>query len=37
VGGDDWVVDLGRALRSLGLEVLMAADTMVLLSAESAR
>jgi hypothetical protein len=23
VGGDDWVVDLGRALRSLGLEVLM--------------
>jgi NhaP-type Na+/H+ or K+/H+ antiporter len=23
VGGEDWVVDLGRALRSLGLEVLM--------------
>lgn len=23
VGGDDWVVDLGRVLRSLGLEVLM--------------
>jgi NhaP-type Na+/H+ or K+/H+ antiporter len=23
VGGDDWVVDLGRALRSLGLDVLM--------------
>jgi hypothetical protein len=22
-GGDDWVIDLGRALRSLGLDVLM--------------
>jgi hypothetical protein len=23
VGGDDWVIDLGRVLRSLGLDVLM--------------